>query len=67
MYTHAHAAKAGSSAPAQDPIQLHFEAINSLSRCKAMLTANEPMYHFALESLAAAKLAIESLNKSLEG
>ena len=26
-----------------DPIRLHMQALNSLSRCKAMLLANEPM------------------------
>ena len=33
------------STPAQpDPIALHMEAVNSLARCRACLTANEPMY-----------------------
>ncbi|MFC4473167.1 hypothetical protein [Comamonas denitrificans] len=37
------------------------EALNCLSRCKAMLTANEPMYGFALQDLAAAQQAIAAL------
>lgn len=44
-----------------DPIQLHMQAVNSLSRCKAMLTANEPMYLFALNFLAEAQQAIDAL------
>lgn len=44
-----------------DPIQLHMQAMNYLARCKALLTANEPVYLFALEDLAAAKQAIEAL------
>ena len=44
-----------------DPIRLHMQALNSLSRCKAMLTANEPMYGFALQDLAAAQQAIAAL------
>ena len=35
--------------------------LNCLSRCKAMLTANEPMYGFALQDLAAAQQAIAAL------
>lgn len=53
-----------------DPIQLHMQAVNSLSRCKAMLTAREPMYGFALADLAAAQQAISALcaiDFSLEG
>lgn len=53
-----------------DPIQLHMQAMNSLSRCKAMLTANEPMYLFAQKFLAEAQQAIESLRaceQKLEG
>ena len=45
-----------------DPIQLHMQAMNSLSRCKAMLTANEPMYLFAQKFLAEAQQAIEALS-----
>lgn len=44
-----------------DPIQLHMQALNSLSRCKAMLTANEPMYLFAQQWLAEAQQAIATL------
>lgn len=44
-----------------DPIQLHMQALNSLSRCKAMLTANEPMYLFAQQMLAEAHQAIATL------
>ena len=43
------------------PSRLHMEALNCLSRCKAMLTANEPMYGFALQDLAAAQQAIAAL------
>lgn len=35
--------------------------LNSLSRSKAMLTANEPMYGCALQDLAAAQQAIAAL------
>lgn len=45
-----------------DPIALHMQALNSLSRCKAMLTAREPMYGFALQDLAAAQQAITALS-----
>lgn len=44
-----------------DPIQLHMQALNSLSRCKAMLTAREPMYLFAEQLLAEAQQAIATL------
>ena len=44
-----------------DPVQLHMQAINSLSRCKHMLMANEPMYTFALQDLEAAQKAIAAL------
>lgn len=42
---------AGNNSP--DPIRC--------SSCKAMLTANEPMYGFALQDLAAAQQAIAAL------
>lgn len=44
-----------------DPVHLHMQAINSLSRCKHMLTANEPMYTFALKDLEEAQKAIAAL------
>lgn len=53
-----------------DPIHLHMQALNSLSRCKAMLTANEPMYLFAQKFLAEAQQAIatlQSIDLNLEG
>ena len=53
-----------------DPIQLHMQAMNSLSRCKAMLTANEPMYLFAQNFLTEAQKAIAALSafeQKLEG
>lgn len=59
------ASKAGVATPENgphDPIQLHIQAVNSLSRCKAMLIANEPMYVFALDDLAAAQQAITALH-----
>ena len=63
--SHAHAAvqshvpTTGNQSP--DPIALHMQALNCLSHCKAMLTANEPMYGFALQDLAAAQQAIAAL------
>ena len=54
-----HVPTTGNQSP--DPIALHMQALNSLSRCKAMLTANEPMYGFALQDLAAAQQAIAAL------
>ena len=42
-----------------DPIHLQMQALNSLSRCKAMLTANKPMYLFAQQWLAQAQQAID--------
>ena len=44
-----------------DAATLHMQAINSLSRCKHMLMANEPMYTFALQDLEAAQKAIAAL------
>ncbi len=44
-----------------DPVHLHMQAMNSLSRCKHMLTANEPMYTFALKDLEEAQKAIAAL------
>lgn len=44
-----------------DPIHLQMQALNSLSRCKAMLTATEPMYLFAQQWLAQAQQAIADL------
>ena len=49
------------AASGTDPIQLHAQAMNSLSRCKHMLLANEPMYTFALQDLDAARKAITAL------
>ena len=44
-----------------DPIALHMQALNSLSRCNAMLTANEPLYLSAQQWLAQAQQAIADL------
>ena len=44
-----------------DTIALHMEAVNSLARCKACLTANEPMYLFAQQQLKAAQQAVAAL------
>ena len=44
-----------------DPVHLHMQAMNSLSRCKHMLTANEPMYTFALKDLQEAQKAVTAL------
>lgn len=49
------------AASSTDPIQLHAQAMNSLSRCKHMLLANEPMYTFALQNLDAARAALVAL------
>ena len=53
------------AAISSDPVQLHTQALNSLSRCKAMLLADEPMYTFAQQCLAEAEQAIAVL-KTLE-
>ena len=53
--------KAAPSASVPDPIALHIKAMNCLSICRALLTANEPMYLFALNHLATAQQAIEAL------
>lgn len=63
--SHAHAAvqshvpTTGHNTP--DPIALHMQALNSLSRCKAMLMANEPLYLSAQQWLAQAQQAIADL------
>ena len=44
-----------------DPIQLHMQIMNSLTRCKAMLLSNEPMYDFAQQHLSAAQQALAAL------
>lgn len=44
-----------------DPVHLHIQAMNSLSRCQHMLLANEPMYTFALKDLEEAQKAIAAL------
>lgn len=64
MYTHspALATTKHTTANTPDPIALHMQALNSLSRCKAMLTAREPMYGFALQDRAAAQQAIAALS-----
>ena len=49
------------AATSPDLIQLHMQAVNSLQRCKAMLTANEPMYLFAQNFLANAQKAVAAL------
>ena len=50
------------STPAQpDPIARHMEAVNSLARCRACLTANEPMYLFAQQYLQTAQQAVAAL------
>ena len=56
--TSAHTAAATSS----DLVQLQMKAINSLEHCKAMLTANEPMYLFAQKFLAEAQQAVAALS-----
>ena len=50
-----------SAAAQQDPVALHMEAVNSLARCKACLTADEPMYLFAQQQLKAAQQAVAAL------
>mgnify|MGYP000932924458 CR=1 FL=1 len=44
-----------------DPIALHMQVINGLARCKACLTANEPMYLFAKQQLDGAREALAAL------
>lgn len=44
-----------------DPVQLQMQAVNSLSRCKVMILANEPMYFYALADLERAQKAIAAL------
>lgn len=48
-------------APSTDPVHLHMQAMNSLSRCQHMLLADAPMYTFALNDLEAAQKAIAAL------
>lgn len=50
------------AATSPDLIQLHMQAVNSLERCKAMLTAHEPMYLFAQKFLAEAQQAVAALS-----
>lgn len=44
-----------------DPVRLHAQILNNLSRCKAMLLADEPKYSFALGNLDDAKVALAEL------
>lgn len=44
-----------------DPIKLHMQAVNSLSRCKAELMDDTPIYLFALDFLVEAQKAIQAL------
>ena len=53
--------QSAAASTSSDSILLHTQALNSLSRCKAMLLANEPMYLFAQNALAEAQQAIEAL------
>ena len=41
-----------------DPIHLHTQALNSLSRCKALLLADDPMYGYAQQALFDAQRAL---------
>ena len=56
-------ASVGALAPtvSPDPIQLHTQALNCLSRCKAMLLADEPMYELAQDCLTQAQQALTTL------
>lgn len=54
----AHVAAASSST---DPIQLHAQVLNGMSRCKALILADEPMYTFAIMQLEAAHTALVKL------
>ena len=58
---HTLAPRSALAASGIDPIQLHAQAMNALSRCKHMLLANEPMYTFALQDLEAAKQSLIAL------
>lgn len=53
---------ASSTTDAPNAIKLHMQAMNSLANCRALITANEPCYLFALNQLAAAQKAIEALS-----
>ena len=46
------------AATSPDLIQLHMQAVNSLERCRVMLTAHEPMYLAAQQYLDAAQQAV---------
>lgn len=45
-----------------DPIALHMQALNCLSRCQSMLLADEPMYPLAQQWLTRARQAIADLH-----
>ena len=51
-----------STADTPNAIKLHMQAMNSLANCRALITAAEPCYLFALNQLAAAQKAIEALS-----
>ncbi len=63
MYTHspALATTTHTTAHTPDPIALHMQALNSLSRCKAVLMAPQPGYLSAQQWLAQAQQAIADL------
>ena len=53
--------RANGTKRAPNPVHLHMQAMNSLSRCQHMLLANEPMYTYALKDLQEAQQAITAL------
>jgi len=64
MHTHSCALAAALPATGHntpDPIALHMQALNSLSRCKAVLMAPQPGYLSAQQWLAQAQQAIADL------
>lgn len=44
-----------------DPIALHMQVVNSLARCRACVTAQEPMYLLAEMQLDDARKALAAL------
>lgn len=44
-----------------DPVQLHAQVLNNLSRCKAIILADEPVYGLAAQRLEAAHTALVQL------
>ena len=52
---------AHAAATSPDPAHIFMQAVNSLTRAKAMLLAQRPMYGLALQNLEAAQKAVTAL------